>query len=248
MHRVKKLLALCTLTLLLTGCASSSKEVPDLPIADLYAIAQQKLQQQDFRGAIAQLESLDNRYPYGPYSQQVQLDLLYAYYQASEWALAQTMSDRFMRLNGTHPQMDYVLYMRGLIALALDDNPLQRLCRIDRVDRDSSNTQQAFQDFKTLVTHYPSSAYATAAWQRLIILKQSLARHQLAVASYYYQREAYVAVANRVVQMLQEFPDTIATYQALPLLHQAYQQLQQQSAAALVERLIQANAGLSQAG
>jgi outer membrane protein assembly factor BamD len=241
MNRLKKLLALCTFALLLTGCASSTKEIPDRPIADLYAIAKQKLQQQDYRGAITQLEGLDNRYPYGPYAQQIQLDLLYAYYQASEWALAQTMSERFMRLNSTHPQMDYVLYMRGLVALALDDNPLQRLCRIDRIDRDNSNMQQAFQDFKTLVIHYPSSPYAASAWQRLTALKHSLARHELAIATYYYQREAYVAVANRVVQMLQQFPDTSATRQALPLLRQAYQQLQRRSAAAQIEQLIQAN-------
>ncbi len=31
--------------------------------------------------AITQLEALDNRYPFGPYSQQVQLDLIYAYYK-----------------------------------------------------------------------------------------------------------------------------------------------------------------------
>jgi outer membrane protein assembly factor BamD len=247
MHRLKKLLALCTLTLLLTGCASSSKEIPDLPIAELYAIAQQKLQQQDFRGAITQLEGLDNRYPYGPYAQQIQLDLLYAYYQASEWALAQTMSDRFMRLNSTHPQMDYVLYLRGLVALALDDNALQRLCRIDRADRDNHNTQQAFQDFKTLVIQYPNSPYAPAAWRRLTALKQTLSRHELAVVTYYHRREAYVAVANRVVQMLQDFPDTVATRQALPLLHHAYQQLQRYSAADRVEQLIRANAGSNEA-
>ena len=34
--------------------------------------------------AIKQLESLDNRYPFVPYSQQVQLDLIYAYYKSAE--------------------------------------------------------------------------------------------------------------------------------------------------------------------
>ena len=33
--------------------------------------------------------------------------------------------DRFMRLNPTHPNIDYVLYMRGLTAQALDDSALQ---------------------------------------------------------------------------------------------------------------------------
>lgn len=58
---------------------------------------------------------------FGPYSQQVQLDLIYAYYKSAELPMAISAIDRFMRLNPTHPNIDYVLYMRGLTAQALDD-------------------------------------------------------------------------------------------------------------------------------
>jgi outer membrane protein assembly factor BamD len=68
---------------------------------------------------------LDNRYPFGPYSQQVQLDLIYAYYKNADLPLAQAAIDRFMRLNPTHPNIDYVMYMRGLTNMALDDSALQ---------------------------------------------------------------------------------------------------------------------------
>ncbi len=37
--------------------------------------------------------------------------------------------DRFARLNPTHPNIDYVIYMRGLTNMALDDSALQGLLR-----------------------------------------------------------------------------------------------------------------------
>ena len=48
--------------------------------------------------------------------------------------------DRFMRLNPTHPNIDYVLYMRGLTDMALDDSALQGFFGVDRSDRDSCDT------------------------------------------------------------------------------------------------------------
>ncbi|MCE1713874.1 outer membrane protein assembly factor BamD, partial [Enterobacter hormaechei] len=105
-----------------------------------------KLQEGNYKLAIKQLESLDNRYPFGPYSQQVQLDLIYAYYKSAEYPLALASIDRFMRLNPTHPNVDYVLYMRGLISQALDDSPLQGFFGIDRSNRDPEHARAAFRD------------------------------------------------------------------------------------------------------
>ncbi|HCR8555449.1 outer membrane protein assembly factor BamD, partial [Pseudomonas mosselii] len=125
MTRMKYLVAAATLSLFLAGCSGSKEEVPDNPPNEIYATAQQKLQDGNWRQAITQLEALDNRYPFGPYSQQVQLDLIYAYYKNADLPLAQAAIDRFIRLNPTHPNIDYVMYMRGLTNMALDDSALQ---------------------------------------------------------------------------------------------------------------------------
>ncbi len=122
MTRMKYLVAAATLSLALVGCSGSKEEVPDNPPNEIYATAQQKLQDGNWKQAITQLEALDNRYPFGPYSQQVQLDLIYAYYKNADLPLAQAAIDRFMRLNPTHPNIDYVIYMRGLTNMALDDS------------------------------------------------------------------------------------------------------------------------------
>ncbi|MGD8108512.1 outer membrane protein assembly factor BamD [Pantoea sp. FN0302] len=241
MTRMKYLVAAATLSLALAGCSSSKDQVPDSPPSELYATAQQKLQDGNFKGAITQLEALDNRYPFGPYAQQVQLDLIYAYYKNADLPMAQAAIDRFMRLNPTHPNIDYVLYMKGLTDMALDDSALQGFFGIDRSDRDPEHARTAFRDFSQLLRSWPNSQYATDARQRLVYLKNRLAKYELSVAQFYTKREAYVAVVNRVEQMLKNYPDTQATRTALPLMENAYRKLQLNAQADKVAKLIAAN-------
>ena len=241
MTRMKYLVAAATLSLALAGCSGSKDVVPDSPPSVLYANAQQKLQDGNFKRAITQLEALDNRYPFGPYSQQVQLDLIYAYYKNADLPLAQAAIDRFMRLNPTHPNIDYVIYMRGLTDMALDDSALQSFFGIDRSDRDPTHARNAFRDFSQLLRTYPSSQYATDAHKRLVFLKNRLAKYELSVAEFYTKRGAYVAVVNRVEQMLSDYPDTEATRTALPLMENAYRRLHLNAEAERVAKIIATN-------
>ncbi len=241
MKRITALMVSVALAVTLAGCSSTKETVPDVPPAELYAKAQEKLQDGNFREAITQLEALDNRYPFGPYSQQVQLDLIYAYYKSADLALAMASIDRFLRLNPTSPQADYVLYMRGLTDMAYDDNLLHGLFGVDRSDRNPAHARQAFRDFTMLIQRYPNSSYAADAHARLVFLKNRLAKHELAVSQYYTKRGAYVAVINRVEQMLRDYPDTQATSEALPLMENAYQKLGLTSEADKVNKLISAN-------
>ncbi|MBS0878357.1 MULTISPECIES: outer membrane protein assembly factor BamD [unclassified Tatumella] len=241
MTRMKHLVAVATLGLALVGCSGSKDIVPDNPPSVIYATAQQKLQDGNFKAAITQLEALDNRYPFGPYSQQVQLDLIYAYYKNGDMPMAQATIIRYMRLNPTNPNIDYVLYMKGLTDMSLDESALQHFFGIDRSDRDPSNARQAFTDFSQLLQNYPQSQYAADARQRMVALKDRLAKYELSVAQFYTKRGAYVAVVNRVEGMLSNYPDTRATHQALPLMENAYRQMQMNTEAAKVAKLIADN-------
>lgn len=232
-----------SLGLSLTGCASkdSKQELAKRPAAELFTTAQQQLNEGNYAGAIKQLEALDNRYPFGTYAQQAQLDLIYAYYKNADLPMAQATIDRFMRLNPTHPDIDWVIYMRGLTDMALDDSLLQNFFGIDRSDRDPQRARVAFQDFRQLIQTYPNSRYAPDAYKRLVYLKNRLAKYDLSVAQFYVKRGAWVAVVNRVEQMLSDYPDTAATRAALPLMEKAYKKLQLNDEAAKVARLIVAN-------
>lgn len=243
MIRIKHLVVIAIFNLLLARCSTSGDAVPDNPASEIYATAQKNMQSGNLKGAITQLEALENRYPFGPYSEQVQLDLIYAYYKSSALPLAKASIDRFMRLNPIYSKIDYVMYMRGLVDMALDDSTLQSFFRIDRSDRDALHARIAFLDFRQLIQHYPDSQYVSDAYKRLVYLKGRLAKHELAVVEYYVQRGAYIAVINRIEQMLCEYPDTKATRDALPLMKSAYEQLHLKGEAEKLAKVIAANPG-----
>ena len=88
---------------------------------------------------------------------------------------------------------------------------------------------------------YPNSQYTTDATKRLVFLKDRLAKYEYSVAEYYTERGAWVAVVNRVEGMLRDYPDTQATRDALPLMENAYRQMQMNAQAEKVAKIIAAN-------
>ncbi len=81
--------------------------VPDVPPSVLYSDAQNAASGSWL--SANQLEALDSRYPFGAYSEQVQLDLIYAYYKNDDLALGLATISRFLRLNPTREKQDWVL-------------------------------------------------------------------------------------------------------------------------------------------
>lgn len=229
---MKKILRLITssivIVLLSSGCSSKKAEKPkvdDKPPVVLYEEAKQALESANFEKASDILEALDTRYPFGPHSDQVQLDLIYTYYKRQETALALASIDRFLRLNPTHPDLDYVYYMRGLTYMGADQQFFQDLFGIDRFNRDPNNAIQAFKDLSQIIKYYPNSEYAADAQQRILFLKDRLARYEIAIAQWYIQRDAYIAAINRCKIVLNNYPDTTVVEQALEIMIEGYEAL-----------------------
>ncbi|PCO16548.1 hypothetical protein CQA18_27325, partial [Enterobacter hormaechei] len=62
----------------------------------------------------------------------------------------------FSQLIQQYPNIDYVMYMRGLTDMALDDSALQGFFGVDRSDRDPQHARAAFRDFSQLIQQYPN--------------------------------------------------------------------------------------------
>ncbi len=236
-HTLSGLLAVS----LLFGCTSNTEIVPDVPPSELYAEAQTSLQAGNWITAIEKLEALDSRYPFGAYSEQVQLDLIYAYYKNDDLALGVATISRFTRLNPTHEKMDWILYMRGLTHMAQDRNFMHDLFNVDRSDRDPEPVKRAFTDFKKLLERYPTSPYAEDAQLRMVALKNRLAEYDLATADFYLRREAWVAAINRAQELQKAYPDTEAARKSLAIQLEAYQQLGLEDSVKRTQELIELN-------
>ncbi|GAB2709260.1 outer membrane protein assembly factor BamD [Aliiglaciecola sp. 3_MG-2023] len=211
------------------GC-SSSPDDDDILIGNrsesaLYDQAKESMSQGNFNVATEILSTLDSRFPFGPHSHQVQLDLIYSYYKVGKTDEAIATIDRFVRLNPNHSDVDYALYMRGLTNLDADKNLFQELVGIDRSDRDPSRSREAFADFRRLINKFPDSKYAADAKKRMVFIKNRLAKYEIAIARFYMRREAYVAAANRGRYVLEYFPDSSEIQNALEIMVECYDQL-----------------------
>lgn len=226
---------------LLFGCSSSNEIVPDVPASELYTEAQSSLRSGNWLTAVEKLEALDSRYPFGPYSEQVQLDLIYAYYKNGDLPLALATIERFTRLNPTHTKMDWILYMRGLSHMAQDQNFMHSVFNIDRSDRDPEPVKSAFTDFKRLLERYPDSPFAADAQKRMYSLKNRLADYDLASADFYLRREAWIAAINRCQELQKTYPDTMAARKSLEIQLEAYEQLGLTDAVERTKAMIELN-------
>lgn len=216
------------LALTLTACAGKPepKDAINTQTAQTaYQQAKEVLDNGLYNRAIELLMAVESRYPFGPLARQVQLDLIYAYYQSGELPKALAGIDRFVRLNPNHPELDYVYYMRGLANLKADENVLHNVLGIDRADRDLASTRQAFDDFKLLVSSFPDSKYSAEAKIRMLSIKDALARHELMIADYYMRRGAYLAAANRGKYIIEYYRDSALVEQALEVMIESYDKL-----------------------
>lgn len=224
---VRLISAVAISAMFILGCSSKDDKeiVPDKAPVLLYDDAQKALQAGNYEKAAEVLEALDARYPFGPHSEQVQLDLIYAYYKNDQGAQALANIDRFLRLSPTHKDIDYVYYMRGLTNMSLDGTFFHGLIGIDRSDRNPAYYQQAFTDFTRLINRFPNSAYAPDARARMVGIKDRLAKYEIAIAEWYIKREAYVSAINRSKYVLENFPNTKSSERALELMLEGYTEL-----------------------
>lgn len=243
MRKLKSFALLTAMVLAVTACSSSKQDVEQAPEQTLYSTGQTYLQDGDYSQAIRYLNAVSSRFSGSSYSEQVQLNLIYAYYKMQDYSETLVTIDRFIQRFPNSSHLDYALYMAGLTNSALGDNFFQDFFGVDRATRENTSIKTAFANFQNLVQHFPNSPYTPDALARMTYIKASLARHELAIAKFYFKRDAYVATANRVVSMLKLYPDTQATLDALPLMKASYEKMNLTHLADQTAKIIAANEG-----
>ncbi len=214
------------LALLVVACSSTKKiNLAAQTEAELYEKAQAQLKRNNLPEAIELFNNMERRYPFGEYSKSAQLALIYAHYSYGEPETANATANRFIRLNPQHPHIDYAYYMKGLISFPKAKTFLQRFADVDLSHRDISDANISFNRFSELVKRFPKSEYTPDALKRMEFLRNLLARHEIHVANYYLDREAFLAAVNRGQYVLQNFQQTPAVPDALAVMIQGYHKM-----------------------
>ncbi|MCU7905333.1 MAG: outer membrane protein assembly factor BamD [Candidatus Thiodiazotropha sp. (ex Epidulcina cf. delphinae)] len=231
------------ITLLLSGCSMPEQldVTKEWSASQFYSEAKTALLDGEYDQAIKHYNGLQARFPFGRYATQAQLDIIYAHYKNGEPDSAIAASDRFIKLNPQSPFVDYAYYMKGLANYNRNQSFLTSILPTDPSERDAGAALDAFNDFAELVRRYPESKYSADARQRMLYLRNNLAKYQIHIARYYMKRGAYLAAANRANRVVTHFQRTDAVQEALEIMVDAYHRLGMDSLADDAQRVLALN-------
>lgn len=211
---------------LLSGCAGNDvDETENWTAEQFYNEAQAALKGQDYVSAIESLEKLEARFPFGKYAQQAQLDMAFAYYKSNDQESAIAAADRFIKLHPRHEKVDYAYYLRGVASFKMGEDSFNDFFGQDPTSRDPASVKQAFLYFSELSKRFPNSKYTKDATQRMIHLRNHLARYEVYVAEYYFNRGTYIAAANRGKYVIEHYQKTPSIADALTVMAKSYKML-----------------------
>jgi outer membrane protein assembly factor BamD len=226
------------LALLLGACASKQKVLSE---KQYYETAQKSMRSGNFTKASDLLEALESHYPVGAYTEQAQLELIYARFRHVDYAGATAAADRFVRLHPNHPQADYAYYMRGLADYEANRDFFSRYLPVEASDRDLGSMRDAFNNFRELLTRFPESQYTPDARARMIYIRNQFAAAELHVAHFYARKKAYLSCLNRARWIVENYPGAPQIPDALALQAWAYEKLGMTDLAAGQMELLKTN-------
>nr|VFK31528.1 MAG: Beta-barrel assembly machine subunit BamD [Candidatus Kentron sp. MB] len=243
-QRISYPLFLLMIVAVIAGCASFGEEKDETEgwsAQQLYNEAKQKRMDGRYEDALEYYKKLESRYPFERYTQQGQLESIYAYYKFDEPDRAIASAERFIKLYPRHPYVDYAYYLKGITNFNLGKGFFDKYLPVDPSQRDPGAALKAFQDFSELIERFPTSKYAEDAHQRMVYLRNNLASHEVHVADYYMRRGAYVAAANRGKYVIENYREAPATADALFIMIKAYKLMELDQLSRETFRVLQLN-------
>ena len=243
MNRIQKITLVVLLVALLSACANSITG-PELfknyTAKQILAGGEKELAKSDYKDSIKYFEAIDALYPFSSEAKQGDLDVIYAYYKAEDYAMALAAADRYTHLYPMDKHTDYAYYIKGMVNFDKDRTWLQKIHTSHTAELDLVSPKEAFTDFKTLIELFPNSQYVHDARKHMLCIRSLLTEHEIVIAKFYLARQAYVAAANRAGDIVKNFKGAPQTKEALQIMVESYMALgltKQADAAAKILKL-----------
>lgn len=215
MKRLHTVFLLLTLTACATNPPTDTASAPapgtaqGLSDTQLYDEGKAALQAGDYGRAASHLEKLTLRYPMAGHAQRALLETADDIYRRGQAGAAITAAEGFIAAQPAHPQLDYAYYERGLLGFQDGMAVLAAAKAEQTAPQDTASARRAFQYLAELLQRFPVSRFTPDAKQRMLQLRNALARHELNIARHYLERRDYanaVARAKYIVDNYQQSP------------------------------------------
>ena len=233
LNRAQKLIAIICLTLpLLTGlsaCSGKKEKADNLAqqqVEELYSKGKSAMKSGNYQFAVQYFRALESNYPYGEYTEQAKLDMIFAFDKAGQVDKAIEAAENFIKLYPTHKNVDYAYYMKGVASFEKKQGKIDRFMKGGKkAIRDPQPYRDSEAAFNELIKRYPQSIYTEDAKQRVVYIRNSLAERELYIAQYYFKAKTYVATVNRCKNVIYKYETTPTVEAALVLMERAYRKM-----------------------
>jgi outer membrane protein assembly factor BamD len=230
-------LGLLLLLVLVAGCATRRVDLAKLAANSdrvIWEAGQEASTKKDWESARQYYRRLIDGFPQSPLGPDARLALADTYFKeggAANMILAVSAYREFLTFYPSNPQSDYAQYQIAESYFRQRHPP----------DRDQGPTSDALKEFQRFLEMFPDSPRAEDVRQRIIECRQSLARAEYLVGSFYQRsRHAYRAAIARYEGIVDNYPDYQELDQVLFHLGEALLlSLRPAEAAPFLARLIQ---------
>jgi len=224
---MRRWLVLCGVLLVLQSCSTMSykEEFETESEANMYVIANQKLQDGQYHGASEFFTILNTHYPFSKHAERNRVAGIYSYFMDHNYTMASAEAAYFVQLYPRSKQAPWAWFMQSYSHYKLYRTWYQEQLGSDRARNDLSSLDVAYQKAQYLIDFYPKSRYAKAAKVLQQDVRAIYAAEDVEVADFYQQKGAYVAAAKRAATVITRYNDTCLVPQSLTLLADSYTQL-----------------------
>lgn len=210
MKKLSFLLVLCGLVAACNG--STAKIEPDVPITKIYENAYYEFNKGHYSDAATEFQRAETQYPAHEFAADALVMAAYSYYMDDDFASSLLAADRFMRFHPGHPDVPYILYLRGMCYWR----------QVSDVRREPGMSVYAMAQFQQLVDRFPNSPYAKNAKNKIIILKNYIAGKVMYAARNEMRNKNWTSAISHLQTVISDAQETVMTPEALYRLTECY--------------------------
>jgi outer membrane protein assembly factor BamD len=212
------LFSLLLIGLVAAGCGTS-RHLDAASPEEAYRLGLQEFERGRYDRAI---EAFQNVYTFGrthEWAVDTQYYLAHAYYRSGQHLLAANEFDRFAELYRTDGRAEEAAFMRAQSYYHLSP-PFQL---------DQTDTEHAIANFQRFISQYPQSERVREAGQRITELREKLAQKQFETGRLYERRGLFEAAGISYLAVLERYPTSAFTPEALLAATRVYTQFARRS-------------------
>lgn len=201
--KITSVLVISLLYILLgTGCKKKQIEIsPEIASSaeNLYRQGERYIKKDPERARLY-FRQIISSFPQDIYAQQALLAIADSYFRKGDEANMILAASEYRKFIDEHPYSPSVPYAQYQIAMTFYRKVLSP-------GRDPEKTKLALEEFKKVLTNYPTSEEARDAQEKILECEERLAEYVFQIGKLYYKMRAYRASVKRLADILLSYPN-----------------------------------------